>query len=121
MDTSPNKRRETPEFYGFIPATGRGIVFFLMMFNSTSQFLAKILSIALLGAVSKTWALQYLLGDLCLFFLYTIVRNDFFYYVPIQSTFGSVAISLLLKSVGKVREEATEVIAELRKSQSTDI
>ena len=88
-----------------------------MMLNSTSQFLAKILSIALLGAVSKTWAFLYLLGDLCLFLLYTIVRNDFFYFIPFQSTLGSVAISLLMRTIEKVREEVTDVIAELQKSR----
>ena len=102
MDTSPAKRRETPEFYGFVPPTGRGLIFFLMMMNSTAQFLAKIMSIALLGAVSGTWAFGYLLGDIGLYLLYTLVRNDFFYYVPIQSYAGSIVFSLVLRIIMKV-------------------
>ena len=104
MDTSPKKRRETPEFYGFIPATGRGIIFFLMTVNSTAQFLSKIMAMALLGAVSKTWAFGYIVGDLGMYLLYTLVRNDFFYFIPIQSYIGSIGYSLLMRIADKVRK-----------------
>ena len=103
MDTSPKMRRQTPEFYGFIPATGRGLIFFLMTVNSTAQFLAKILSMALLGAVSKTWAFGYIAGDLVLYLIYTLVRNDFIYFLPVQSYIGSIGISLAVRIMDKVR------------------
>ena len=94
MDTSPKKRRETLDFYGFVPPTGRGFIFVLMVVNSTSQFLAKIMAIALLGAVSKTWMIAYLVGDVCLYLLYTFLRNDFFYWFPFQSYVGSIVHAL---------------------------
>ena len=75
-----------------------------MTVNSTAQFLAKIMSMALLGAVSKTWAFGYLAGDLGLYLLYTIVRNDFFYFIPYQSYIGSLALSFLMRTIDKVRE-----------------
>ena len=103
MDTSPTKRRETPDFYGFVPPTGRGLIFVLMVVNSTSQFLAKIMSIALLGAVSKMWVFAYLVGDGCLFVLYKILRNDLFYWIPVQSYGGSIALGFLVRIVIKVR------------------
>jgi hypothetical protein len=93
----------TPDFHGFVPPTGRGLVFFLMVVNSATQFLAKIMAIALLGAVSKTRVALYLLGDLGLFLLYTLVRNDFFYYAPVQSYMGTLALGLLLRTIQKVR------------------
>ena len=34
-----------PDFYGFVPPTRRGIIFVLMMVNSTSQFLAKTMEV----------------------------------------------------------------------------
>ena len=74
-----------------------------MVVNSTSQFLAKIIAIALLGAVSKMWVVFYLVGDMCLFLLYKLLRNDFIYYVPIQSNVGSVALSFLMRIIVKVR------------------
>ena len=105
MDTSPKKRRETPEFYGFVPPTGRGLVFLLMMVNSTAQFLAKIISIALLGAVSGAWTLTFLSADIGLYLLYTIVRKDIFWYPPVQSYGGSLAVGLLARIWMKVRNE----------------
>ena len=74
------------------------------MVNSTAQFLAKIISMALLGAVSKTWAFGYVVGDIVLFLLYTLVRNDFFYFVPIQSYIGSIGFSILVRIMEKVRK-----------------
>ena len=74
-----------------------------MVVNSTSQFLAKIMAIALLGAVSKTWVVAYLFGDMCLYLLYKLLRNDFIYWVPMKTYVGSIAFSLLLRIVVKVR------------------
>ena len=103
MDTSPKKRRETPDFYGYVPPTGRGLIFILMVVNSTSQFLAKIMAIALLGAVSKMWAAAYLVGEMCLFLLYKLLRNDFIYWIPVESYSGSIAGSLIVRIIEKVR------------------
>ena len=75
----------------------------LMVVNSTSQFLAKIVAIALLGAVSETWVVAYLFGDICLFLLYTLIRNDLFYWFPFQSYAGSIALSVLFRIGIKVR------------------
>ena len=114
MDTSPTKRRETPDFYGFVPPTGRGLIFMLMVVNSTSQFLAKIMAIALLGAVSKTWVVAYLLGDMCLYLLYKLLRNDFFYYIPVESYFWSIALSLGHRMLfEKVRSSVKELMISL--------
>ena len=102
MDTSPKKRRATPEFYGLVPPTGRGLIFLIMMMNSTAQFFAKLMAIALLGAVSKMWAFGYIVGDIGLFLLYTLCRNDFFAFAPVQSYIGSIGLSLLFRIAGKV-------------------
>ena len=103
LDTSPKKRRATPDFYGYVPPTGRGLIFVLMVVNSTSQFLAKIMAIALLGAVSKTWVVAYLVGDICLHLLYKLIRNDFFFFIPFQSYGGSIAFSFIPRIAAKVR------------------
>ena len=109
MDTSPKKRRETLDFYGFVPPTGRGFIFVLMVVNSTSQFLAKIMAIALLGAVSKTWVVAYLVGDVCLFLLYKILRNDLLYWVPINNYGLSIAFGLAGRIIFKVRVRVNRV------------
>ena len=76
-----------------------------MMVNSTVQFLAKIMAIALLAAVSKTWAFGYLVGDTGLFLIYKLVRHDFIHYLPEQGYVGTIAISLASKIIDKVRED----------------
>jgi hypothetical protein len=81
-----------------------------MMVNSTAQFLAKIMSMALLGAVSKTWAFGYLVGDIVLYLLYTLVRNDFFYFIPIQSYIGSIGFSFILRTIFKVSKVAADIM-----------
>ena len=114
FDTSPKKRRETPEFYGFVPPTGRGFVFLLMMVNSTVQFLAKIMSIALLAAVSKTWAFGYLVGDTCLFLIYKLAGNDLIWFIPVQSYIGSIGLGLFWRTTMKVRKRVVNVTFYIR-------
>lgn len=103
FDTSPKKRRETPEFYGFVPPTGRGLIFLLMVVNATAHFFAKILAIALLGAVSKTWTLGYIVGDIVLYLIYTLVRNDFIHYILAPNYIMSIVLSLMARIIFKVR------------------
>ena len=102
-DTHPKGRREQPDFYGYVPPTGRGLIFILLLVNSTSQFLAKIMAIALLGALSKVWVVAYLVGDMCLYLLYKLLRNDFFSWIPVESYVGSIAFGLIFRIIQKVR------------------
>ena len=109
-DTSPAKRRQTPQFYGFVPPTGRGIVFFLMLITATSQFAAKIMSIALLAAVSRVWVAFYMLLDIGLFFMYTIFRSDFWYFIPFSNFSGALAHAALMRLILKVITDFTCLI-----------
>ena len=102
MDTSPYYRKTTPDFYGFVPPTGRGVIFSLMVVNSACQFLAKTMAIALLGTISKVWAVAYLAGDVCLFLLYKTLRRDLFFWIPIQGYSTSIIFSLLFRVITKV-------------------
>ena len=61
------------------------------------------MAIALLGAVSKVWVVAYLVGDICLYLLYKLLRNDLFFWFPIQSYVESIALGLLQRIVIKVR------------------
>ena len=65
---------------------------------------------ALLGAVSKTWAFGYIVGDIALFLLYTLVRNDFIYFTPVESYIGSIGVSLLVRIGIKVSKGAVNVV-----------
>ena len=74
-----------------------------MTIYSTSQFLAKILAIALLGAVSSTWALAYLVGDLGVYFIYKIARGDLIAWIPLESFGGSLIYGVVAAIMQKVR------------------
>ena len=76
FDTSSEKRRLAPDFYGFIPDRGRIQIFLLMVVLSACQILAKSLSIALLTVVSPTLAFYYLICDQVLYQVYKILRFD---------------------------------------------
>ncbi|GMH78487.1 hypothetical protein TrST_g4778 [Triparma strigata] len=82
-DTSPEQRRKVPFHYGYIPdkATSRAICFLSMMSLSFAHVMLRTFSCALLVVTNKRWLLYYLAADMGLFFLYKIVRKDFFYYV----------------------------------------
>ena len=60
------------------------------------------MAIALLGAVSEMWVFAYLVGDLSLFLLYKLLRSDFFYFVPVESYMGSIAVALVNRIAIKV-------------------
>ena len=102
-DTSPRKRQRDPDIYGFVPPTGCGVIFVLMVVNSASQFLGRVMAIALLAAASKTWVVAYLAGDMCLYLLYKLLRNDFVYWIPNRTYAGSIAFSLMNRNLLKVR------------------
>ncbi len=69
MDTSPEKRRTSPELWGMIPDQGRGLVFILMVLLSMWQVVAKVFSVALLATTSAIWLIVWLSSDLLLYML----------------------------------------------------
>ena len=52
-----------------------------MMSLSFAHVMLQTLSCALLAVTNKTWLLYYVSGNMGLFFLYKIVRRDFYYYL----------------------------------------
>ena len=78
VDISPRKRKMSPEFYGYVPNTGRGKVFGLMLLSNTFQLVNKFFSSALFVVASPTWFLIFTAGDMIFYFLQKILRGDFF-------------------------------------------
>ena len=102
LDTSPNKRRGGPDFYGYITndPTSRIFTFFAMFTLTLSHVFIKALATALVISVSGTWMAIYLAVDLLFFFLFKIVRGDFRYWMNIPdplSFFSSFIIRLIQK------------------------
>ncbi|GMI22558.1 hypothetical protein TeGR_g10182 [Tetraparma gracilis] len=79
FDVSPEKRRDEPDFYGYIPdaASSRTLIFGCMIMNSALLLLVRSVSMALLAMVGGRWVLVYLVSDMGMYFVYKILS-----YVP---------------------------------------
>jgi hypothetical protein len=106
MDTSPVKRKESPDMYGMIPETGRGLTFAVMFTLSFLQVLAKGFSVALLAVTNITWLLLYLVGDMGLYLLQKIIRQDFMYFLPLPRPVA-FPVSVLVRIIVKVIADFT--------------
>ena len=85
-DTSPSGRDANSAYYGFVPdkALPRAVCFLSMMSLSFAHVLLLCFSCALLAIMDANWLVYYLAADMGLFFLYKILRQDFYYYVNLQ-------------------------------------
>jgi hypothetical protein len=109
LDVDSQKRKDTPTFYGYIPnnSQGRALAFLSMLMFSTAYLLAKTLGMALLARARMGYLALYLVGDLSLLLLYKVVRRDFSYWLPIDSTIGNLAMSTLARIVNKLLTDFT--------------
>ena len=85
-DTDPKKRAESSEFYGYIPSRARlrAVVFVLMILISAIMLIVRASAIALLGHISKSAVFAYIFIDMCLYLIFKMVRDDFFYWLPLH-------------------------------------
>ena len=70
-DVDPEKRRNSPEFYGYIPDGG------CMMANSALLLLIRSFSAAVLMLVKKRYFALYLAGDMALYLGVKEASGDF--------------------------------------------
>ena len=93
----PQKRKESPDFYGYSPdGGGRALIFGCMMLNSALLLLMRSLSAAMLMLVEKRYLLVYMAGDMALYLLQKVLRGDFQYWIPVDGAFG-LFVSLLVR------------------------
>lgn len=102
---------KNPDFFGYIPskARRRAVVFFCLMALSALLLLARAATVVLLGSISSSLAMTYILGDFGLYFLYKYLRGDFFYWLNISGPLELV-ISILVRTVVKVCVDFTGVV-----------
>jgi hypothetical protein len=110
-DTDPNRRIQTPHFYGYVPAKAsrRTFVFIMMMFFSAGMLLIKCTTIVLLGLLGQKWAFSYIGIDLGLFLTIKIVRDDFIYWLPLEG-FLAIAMSFFVRVVVKIVADFTSIV-----------
>jgi hypothetical protein len=102
-DVNPKRRRDEPGFYGYIPdaASSRTLVFGCMIMNSALLLLLRSVSTALLSMAGEKWLLVYYASDMGLYFMYKILRRDFWNWVPLVGA-ADVAWSVVNRLVVKV-------------------
>ena len=70
------------------------------------MLLVKALVLVLLGLVSRSVAFFYIGADIGLFLLFKILRDDFYYWMPLDGYVG-IIVSLLCRVIGKVVTDFT--------------
>jgi hypothetical protein len=80
-----------------------------MIINSALLLLVRSVSMALLAMVGGPWVLVYLVSDMCLYFMYKILRCDLWHWIPLEGT-ARVVESVLERLVVKVLVDFTGVV-----------
>ncbi|GMI38047.1 hypothetical protein TeGR_g2496 [Tetraparma gracilis] len=111
FDVSPQRRRDEPDFYGYIPdaASSRTLIFGCMIVNGALLLLVRSVSMALLAIVGGQWVLVYLVSDMGLYFTYKILRRDLWHWMPLEGA-ASVVESVLERLIAKVLVDFTGVL-----------
>jgi hypothetical protein len=88
-DTDPLKRREAPEFYGYIPDEGmaRTKLFVVMTFNSSLLLLLRSFSAALLMIADSRYFVWYMMSDAAVYLTQKAIRSDLHYWLPLEGRF----------------------------------
>jgi hypothetical protein len=110
-DTDPEKRAETPDFYGYIPDEGRQrvVLLVLMTFNGATMLLARCLGVALLLAVGTSYLFGFLAADMGIYLTYKVARSDFYHWLPVEGP-AAVLGALLERVVVKTVADFTGVV-----------
>ena len=110
FDVDPRRRKEAPEFYGYIPDDGkRTVIFVCMVINSSLLLLIRSLSAVMLMLVKRRYFLLYMAGDMALYLLLKVARLDFHYWMPIDGLLG-LLVSLLVRVIVKTITDFTGVV-----------
>ena len=109
-DVDPQKRKESPDFYGYIPdGGGRALIFGCMMLNSALLLLIRSFSATMLMIANKRYLMIYMAGDMALYLLQKVAREDLHYWFPIDGAFG-LFVSLLARVIVKTVIDFTGII-----------
>jgi len=103
LDVRPAHRRCRPSFYGYVPDKSilRTLVFVCLALNSALLLLLQSFSCALLILANANYLLAYLAGDMALYFVWKLARNEFMYFVRLYGRGGCLA-AVLLRTTDKL-------------------
>jgi hypothetical protein len=100
-DVDPAKRKETPNFYGYIPiGLPRTIIFVCLTLNSSLLLLMRSFSVSLLLLKGTRYFVWFQALDFSFFLLYKLARMDFLHWFPFDGVL-SVSTSLAMRVINK--------------------
>ena len=111
FDTDPEKREQTPDFYGYVPSNPRkrSLVFVTMVLFGAGMLMIRCLTIVLLGMMGLRWALAYIGLDLGLYLGMKMFNGDFWYWVPLGGN-AEVLLSIVARVVVKMVTDFTSIV-----------
>jgi hypothetical protein len=111
FDVSPERRRDEPGFYGYIPdaASSRTLIFGCMIMNGTLLLLLRSVSTALLATLGMQYVFAYYVSDTTLYFIYKALRRDLWHWMPLQGA-AIVVHSVVERLIVKVLVDFTGVL-----------
>jgi hypothetical protein len=101
MDTSPARRRESPDMYGMVPDSGRAVTFAFMFSICFVQLINKGIAMALLYVTESSWMWWFIAGDMAIYFIQKLFRRDFTALFPVPGVLA-IPVSVIYRSVVKV-------------------
>jgi hypothetical protein len=110
-DTDPQKRAETPSFYGYIPdeSRARTVLLAVLTFNGATVLLARCLGAALLLLVGNSMLFGILGAEMGIYLTSKVVRDDFYYWLPVDGVSGFL-LSLYARFMVKIITDFTGVV-----------
>jgi hypothetical protein len=110
FDVDPMKRRETPDFYGYIPdGLSRTLIFACMVMNSALLLLTRSVGSALLMLADRRFLLWFYAADMGIYFAQKVLRGDFHYWAPVEGAAGNF-ISVLMRVGIKAVTDHTGIV-----------
>ena len=111
FDTDPARRRQSPEFYGFVPDSSRPRLAMLVSMTTMSalMLLLRSCSAAALLTIDKRIWFGLFFGEIAVYFVYCAARDDFIYWVRADKRF-SWLLSGIARFVIKVVTDFTGLV-----------
>ena len=111
FDLDPIRRDGNPSFYGYIPNNqrGRNVVMFSMFLYTTSHVAVRMLGIAALATVNPNLVVAVLGGDMFVFFVFKILRDDLRYWMKLDGLISWV-LSFVMRAFAKVLVDFTSIV-----------
>jgi hypothetical protein len=109
-DVDPVKRKETPDFYGYIPdGLSRTLIFGCMVVNGALLLLSRSFCAAMLMLVGKRYFVGYSALDMGLYLLQKVLREDFTYWMPVEGGLGYL-VSVIMRVIFKIVTDYTGIV-----------